>query len=356
MKHFICISVILIFFFISKAFCQNDSIENSFDAIDTLEQNFGLFTNEEVLNISLRFDVTEYRRKKPKDKYMPAILTYHINQYDSINKEISLKSRGIMRNSYCNFPPLRLNFKKNSFVEKDLIKLDKVKVVTHCSSGHEIYLFKEYLIYKLYNVLTDFSYKVRLLNINYIDTNKKNKSLHSHAFIIEPTEFLAERIDATQVESLKLTMANIENISMNNMAIFNYMIGNTDWSVPNQHNCKVFQQRVIANHALGVIVPFDFDYAGLINASYAIPNENLGTQSVTQRVFMGICRPEAEYIKALEEFSYKKDEFYNLIKNFEYLNDKSKKEMLNYLDQFYRELEKPSLLVTVFRNSCKSLK
>ena len=89
------------------------------------------------MHLALRFDLKEYTRKKPKDEYLKAILTYYINEKDSVNKEVRLKSRGEFRNGYCSFPPIRLNFSKSDFQKPDIKKIDKIKLVTHCQSGNE---------------------------------------------------------------------------------------------------------------------------------------------------------------------------------------------------------------------------
>jgi len=357
MKKIICFQIFLTLIGVSQVFSQNDSIVDQYEAVDTLQMNFGLFSNDEVLNLSLRFDVVEYKREKPKDEYMKALLTYHINDKDSINKEIRLKSRGEFRNNFCSFPPIRLNFKKTDFEKEDLKKIEKMKMVTHCNSGNETYLFKEYLVYKMFNVLTDYSFRVRLVKVAYINTNekKKMKPIYSYAFFIEPVEFLAERNKTIPVESLKLGQANMDAKYLDRMAIFFYMIGNTDWSIPNQHNCKIFSQPFSDNPNLGVVIPYDFDYTGMVNASYAIPPEGLGIESVRQRLFQGICRTEAEYIDAIKEFSDKKEDFYKVINNFEYLNERTKKEMIKYLDGFYSEFDNENSIVKTFLEQCKKL-
>ena len=280
MKKYICFQILMAIFFTQPLLSQSDSIENPFDASDTLQNNFGLFQNESILNISLSFNITEYKRKKPKEEYMNALLTYHINDKDSISREIRLKSRGEFRNNFCSFPPIRLNFKKAGFEKEDLKKIGKMKMVTHCNSGNETYLFKEYLVYKLFNILTDNSFRVRLVKIMYINTHKKGKPINSYGFFIEPIEFLAQRTQTLPTDLKTLTQANILPVFMDRMAIFNYMVGNTDWSVPNQHNCKVLSMPKSNNPSLGMIVPYDFDYTGMVDANYAIPPEGLGIQSV----------------------------------------------------------------------------
>jgi hypothetical protein len=349
---------ILLFFFLTfsaamPAFGQNDTIVNPYAANDTLSNDFGLFSNDEVLNLTLRFDITNYKKKKSKDEYLKANLTYHINDKDSVNKEIRIKSRGEMRNAYCDFPPVRLNFKKSDFKKDDLKAIETMKMVTHCESGNEENVFKEYLIYKLYNVLTETSFKVRLVKVEYIDTYKKRKPVNTYAFWIEPIEMLAKRVNTVEVQTLMLTQKNILPLWMDRVSIFNYMIGNTDWSVPNQHNCKVLADPKSPNPELGILVPYDFDYSGLVDAAYAIPYEPLGLKSVRERAYVGICRTEEEFNSSLKEFIDKKDEFYKVITDFTMLDVKDKAKMIGYLDSFYEEFDKRNTIVTNMMSRCK---
>jgi hypothetical protein len=349
MKKILFLQIILISFLSLPAFSQDDESDSTGAVIDTIAQDFGLFRSDEILNLSLRFDLTEYMRKKPKEEYLQAILTYYISEMDSINKEIKLKSRGIARNNICNFPPIYLNFKKSDLKAPDMNKVNKIKMVTHCNSGNEEYLFKEFLIYKLYNVLTDYSFRVRLVKVDYISTAKNKKIIRSYAFLIEPLDMLAERTISVPVETISLSQRSIIPEMMDRAAIFNYMIGNTDWSVAGQHNCKVLSV-VDPNHpGLGAIVPYDFDYAGLVNAHYALPAEGLGLESVRDRRFICECRSIEQYTDALKEFSAKKSEFYRIINEFSYLNEKDRKYMISYLDEFYDDLENGILIKTLQR-------
>ncbi len=284
---------------------------------------------------------------------MPAVLTYFINEKDTINRTIKLRSRGEFRNAFCDFPPLSLNFKKSEFEKADMKKIEKIKVVTHCQTGNEDYLFKEYLVYKLYNVLTDQSFRVRLAKIDYISTStKKNKTISSYCFFIEPTGILAERLKSVEVENPNVTQKNVIPESMNRLAIFNFMVGNTDWSVPNQHNVKVLSTQSFDYPGRGLIVPYDFDYSGLVDASYAVPFDGLGLRSVRERRYLGECRTDEEFLLALKEFSAKKPEFYRVINEFPYLDEKTKKNMTKYLDEFYNSLNKPSSIVGDFKRGC----
>jgi hypothetical protein len=292
-------------------------------------------------------------RNKPKEEYLPATLTYHINDRDSINKEIKLRSRGISRHNICNFPPISLNFRKGDLKNSDIKEADKIKMVTHCNAGSEEYLFKEFLIYKMYNVLTDYSFKVRLVKVDYINTGRKARTIQSYAFLIEPLELLTERTNSVPVELPNLRRQNIIPDMMDRMAIFSYMIGNTDWSVTGQHNCKAISVVDTRYPGLAGIVPYDFDYSGMVNAHYALPAESLGLGSVRERRYIGDCRSDEEYKEILKEFTEKKPEFYMIIDEFIYLNEKDKKYMTAYLDAFYKALEKDFIL-TSFRRECRS--
>lgn len=348
-----CFLFILTFCSLLPLFSQDITTDSVYSITDTLEKDFGLFTNDELLELALWFDITNYTRKKPKEEYLDAILTYYISKDDSINKEIRLKSRGEFRNDFCDFPPLVLNFKKTEFGKEDLRKLEKMKMVTHCKSGNEEYLFREYLVYRLYNVLTDYSFRVRLVRVNYHNTYKPKKVIQTYGIFIEPLDFLAERMDAIPIESVNLNQKNILPEMMDRMAIFNYMIGNTDWSVPNQHNCKILAQRDMDRPDLGVIVPYDFDYSGIVNADYAVPYEGLGIESVRERIYVGLCRSEESFREALKEFSDNKEEFYNVIREFELIREKAKKDMIRYLDEFYSLLDDRNNIEYLLLKDCK---
>jgi hypothetical protein len=339
--------------------CQlrgQDTVTDSTLAVtDTLFNDFGLFTSDDILRLSLRFDIGEYMRKKPKEEYLKALLTYHINEKDSINKEIKLRSRGISRNSICNFPPITLNFRKEDLKTNEQRKIEKIKMVTHCNSGNEEYLFREYLIYKLYNVLTDMSFRVRLVNIDYISTVKSGKVIRTYAFLIEPLNMLTERINVYEVENLKLSQKDIMPEIMDRVSIFNYMIGNTDWSVPLQHNIKIVTNPDNGHSTLGGVVPYDFDYSGLVNAHYALPAEPLGLESVRERRYLGACRSDEVFRERLKQFSERKSEFYRIINEFPYLTEKDRGRMIAYLDEFFNDLEKDFLIRAIKRECMAGL-
>ncbi|HEY5124623.1 MAG TPA: hypothetical protein VIK14_12895, partial [Ignavibacteria bacterium] len=318
-------------------------------------KSFRLFEDDKPLEISLRFDMTAYLRTKPKEDYLKAVITFHLSKTDSINENIRLRTRGQFRNQNCYFAPIELNFKKADFGYTDLNKISKIKLVPQCDLGseNENYVLREYLIYKLFNVFTDTSFRVRLLTINYIDTEKKRKPIRQYGFFIEPVEMLIARTNSIQINSRNLTQKSIVPKVMDRLAIFNYMVGNYDWAVPPLHNVKVIKPLVFDTIQLAIAIPYDFDWTGLVNADYAIPAEITGTKSVRERIFLGVCRSKEVYLKDLEQFLEKKEEFYRVINEFPYLNPRSKKDMIFYLDEFFNQCVGKKDILDILLSSCK---
>jgi hypothetical protein len=354
MKKTIPVLILLSGFLIQPALSQNDSANISYAITDTQNVNIKLFESDDLFEIALRFDISYYKRKKPDTAYMDAILTYYLGDKDSVNKNIKLKARGeIRRTQICDFPPLYLNFSMKDSVAGEFIGINKLKLVPYCKLGYEDYILREYLIYKLYNVLTDNSLKVRLLRINFINTARESKPIRQYGFAIEPVKLFLKRTHTYELKSMNLTQRNIKPEMMDRFAIFNYMIGNTDWSVPSLHNALILSQPFSERNDLAMIVPFDFDYSGLVNTDYAVPFESLPIKTVRDRLYLAVCRSEDSFKNALKEFSGKKEEFYRVINDFPYLKPKSKKDMINYLDGFFDEFDKRNAIVLALSQDCR---
>jgi len=357
MNKKIFIQLCLATVFATSVIAQTDSIADQKAKQDKTHKEFGLFEHEDLLEITLRFDLSAYLRTKPKKEYLKADIIFHPNHTDSINRNIRLRTRGEYRHQNCYYAPIELNFKKVDFGYKDLNKIGKLKLVNECQagSGNSEYLLKEYLIYKMFSVFTDTSFRVRLLKLNYIDSENKRKPVRIYGFFIEPLEMLTSRTNTAEIKSVNLTQKSIFPYSIDRLAIFNYMIGNYDWHVPEQHNVKIIKPLVFDPGGLAVAVPYDFDWTGLVNAPYAVPAENVGISSIRERLFVGMCRSREEYRKNLEIFIEKKDEFYRLINEFPYLGKREKKEMTDYLDGFYNDVAGRQRLIDNFLKNCKNL-
>ena len=354
MKKEIFFQVYLVTFLVMPVFGQNSRTGSDTLTHHKTHKSFNLFEDDKLLEISLKFDMGTYFRTKPKPNYLKAEITIHISEKDSINKEIGLRTRGIDRNQRCPFAPIELNFKKVDFGYSDLNRISKIKLVPECSTTgeYEDYLLREYLVYKLFNVITDTSFRVRLLTVTYIDSQKKRKPVKQYGFFIEPVEMLASRTKTVPINVKTVRPNNIVPKSMDRLAIFNYMIGNFDWSVQGQHNVRVIKSQVIDTLQLGLVIPYDFDWSGVVNASYAIPADNMKISSVRERIFLGACRTREEYVKDLNFFLEKKEELYKVINEYSYVNQKVKKDIISFLGEFFDQSTGKRPIINSFLNNC----
>jgi hypothetical protein len=353
-KIFYQVSVIPVFVLLLQM--QSNISYAQTPASDTSKKSFKLFEEDKIIEISLRFDLSTYFRSKPQKEYLKTNITFHLSKTDSISQDIRLKTRGIFRNRYCMFAPIELNFKKADFGYSDLNSISKLKLVPQCGPGKddEDYVLREYIAYKLFNVLTDTSFRVRLLKVNYLDSEKKKKPVTQYGIFIEPVDMLMARTNCIEIKSAALNQKSIIPKIMDRFAIFNFMIGNYDWSVPGRHNVTVLKSKSYEPTGLGIAVPHDFDWTGLVNPTYAIPTEEIGTENVRERIFMGVCRTKEIYSKDLDLFLEKKPEFYKVINESPYISQKVKKDMTGYLDGFFDQLygQKDRILFN-FMNMCK---
>lgn len=321
---------------------------------DTLLFTPDFFEIEEPVDITLQFDVTEFREKKDSTKVYPAIIKYYTKDSVEISKNIGIEIRGISRQRFCDFPPFLLKLKKTDIHRDFIADSKKIKVVTLCKSAtvFHTYLYKEYLIYKLYNIITDNSFRVRLVNITFIDEGRKNKTLERLLYIIEPEELMAQRQNCVPVKMDELNYRHTEPWSADLMSMFQYMIGNTDFTVNGRHNIKLLKSKDFSQPLL-IPVAYDFDFAGLINADYAAPAPVLSIEKVTDRYFLGLCRTDEEYQKVIAYFNDKHQEIIDTINNFEYLSDKEKRRTLKYIEEFYKIMNKDNFIEKELRRTCR---
>lgn len=317
------------------------------------KQDWELFSNEEPLKIALTFDRKLFKKNITKSVYQPAFLSAHIND-TVIDRAIRIRARGVSRKILCNFPPIKLNLKDADMDNTQLEDQTTLKIVTHCQNSemYQRYIFREYLVYKMYNLVTDFSFKVRLVQADYIDSNQKQKTITKYGFLIEHIKALAKRQKCVEVENEKLAQQWMNKDAMALFCVFNYMIGNTDWSVTGLHNIKLLKSKDIAVPE-PYPVPYDFDFSGLVDTDYAIPTEGLGTENVRERVYVCKCIEETKMYAALDNVFSHKDDFYSLIRDFEFLDKKNKTSIIKFLDEFFEMEGNERLIKRVFIDGCR---
>lgn len=300
-----------------------------------------------VLKIELETDLRNLVRNKNDETYQPAIIRYRNAQDSLISWEIDVRTRGNARKQICTYPPLRLKFSKDSLRTWDIDSDNKIKLVNQCTKGNvpADYIYKEFLAYKLYNTITPFSFRVQLVEITYIDTGKKNKRATRPGFLIEPIEDLAKRLNGVEIEREKISVHQLEKYFAKQMSIFQYMIGNTDWNVGNLHNLKLIK---VEQFPRVIPIPYDFDYAGLVNAHYATPRERLPIKSVKERWYLGGACSDAELQKYIKTFQEKKHQVHTTMEQTSSYFSKPNTSLKKYIEDFYEMLEDQKRCKRVF--------
>lgn len=320
-------------------------------------RSFYLFGRDDVLDISIRFDLTDYLKKKDIGTAVPAEVIFNPDSPDSIAKNVTITTRGNFRLENCYFAPMDITFKKPVPAYSDSLKIKKVKLVSACDFGNhtEEYVLREYLVYKMYNVISDTSFRVRLLRVTYIDTKRSRKPVTLYGFFIEPKYVMASRLRTVVVKSMNLNQRHIEPHQMDIVSIFNYMVGDWDWAVQSQHNIVILKSLVYGASELGIAVPYDFDLTGVVDPDYNSPPESLGLHSNRDRRFVGLCRSREIYLQELKWFAGKKEKLNEAVNNFQYLSQRSRKDIIAYIDNFFQMTERPKSmenLIGLFLNSC----
>jgi hypothetical protein len=284
-----------------------------------------LFDHEkEVPELVLKTDYAPLVEDRTR-KYQPAILEWE--GQDTFN--IRVKTRGKTRNKICDFPPLQLHFPESVLEENNFFPKHTLKLVTHCIADSTLVL-KEFLAYKIYNELTEKSFKVQLIRLRYVDTNETDQEEWQYAFLIEHHDALAHRLGGKVLKNEPIRFISQEDYQR--LTIFQYMIGNTDWNINRRHNIKMVQ---VSPDEAPIPVPYDFDYSGLINAPYAVPHPSLPIESVQERLFQWRGKDKEGLEQQLTAIVDQEKAIMKACERFLLLNQASRDEVKSYLDSFF---------------------
>ncbi len=308
-------------------------------------KNIPLFESEELLEITISGALDQLDEDRDTGiTYKPATITYQDTSGKLISVNVELHSRGEKRLSQrtCSFPPIRIEISK---AERSGTLFDgkkKWKLTTQCQpkfKNYENYLITEYLSYKIFNLLTDNSYLVRLAKINYFDI-PGNKTLHTtYGFFLEPTKALAKRIGRKRIKVNETSALVLDGKYMNIVSLFHFMLGSTDWSATHGgreeccHNGKLFGE---VDGSSNLYIPYDLDMTGLVNPEYATYDPALRLDSIRDRRYRGYCRNLGSLDTNIALFNSNQAGIVALFENTPYLSNAARKKKINYLNQFFR--------------------
>jgi len=296
---------------------------------------FDRLSGEEVLELEIETDLVELIENRRRDVYQPAVLRYKDIHGKTIQSGIEVIPRGKFRRRICDFPPVKLKFSKKELLAAGLKPHNNLKLSTHCLSDKEVgssNVFKELLAYKLYNILSPHSFRVQLVKVTYVDAMGQLGKIKRYGFLIEDDEELAERLGGNLCECLNAGTDGLSAFDQTLVAAFNYMIGNEDWSIPMVRNLKMVAP---ANGGKIIPIAYDFDFSGLVNAPYALPDSDLNQRHVKDRDYLGLEVSPGVFRQVIDRFTEKKPEIYSYLSRFKWLNTGQKEEIKSYLNSFY---------------------
>jgi hypothetical protein len=316
----------------------------------------GLFKRTEPLEVTITTSLKALLKDRDSTQRVihGAELSYKDTAGSMVTIPVGLRTRGhfrrLVRN--CDFPPIKLEIAKTA-TRKTVFDGNRIlKIATNCRPGNaefEQYILQEYTLFKMYATLTPWSYRTRLAHITYNDSTAKMKPVQSWAFFVEDDADLAQRRNAKRMETKGAMFDDLEPEKTGYMNLFQYMIGNTDWSVGGLHNVTLLRDSTAIVHA----VPFDFDWSGAVDARYAFPDASLNLRNVRERVWRGDCRSAEALAPTFEHFIAKRPAMDSIFVAVEAMTPAVKEKMKKYFAEFWPMLDNPKKTATVFARTCK---
>jgi len=311
-----------------------------------------LFQDPAPLEFTLtsEFNLVNKERSPNNTKRFPGTLAI-----PALSKEVPVQigSRGHLRLNprTCEFVPIKVEFPKEGIDGTPFEGQTTLKLGTHCQNDREFdqYVMKEYLTYKLVNFVSPRTFRARLARGTYVDAKSK-KTLSTHnALFLENDSDVSRRLGGRTVDLPRIQFKDLDRDALTSMMLIEYMLGNTDFSIWALHNVSIVQDK----QKTLIPIPYDFDMSGIVNPPYAIPDRKLGIRAVTDRLYRGPCRTTEEIDAAAEPFRAHKADMMSAIDSMKDLNSMHRSAMKDYLDGFFRAIEKPASIKKTFVDGCK---
>lgn len=316
-------------------------------------QHNALFQTQEVLEIDAYADMETVLTDIGEERtWHNATLIYYEGDRE-VRLDAEFQSRGHFRRrpDICSFPPMRVNFKKEQIAGTLFEGSDKVKLVTHCNtndkSGNRNVL-TEFLIYRIYNQISDVSFRVRLCRITYHDILGTYPPVRRYAFFIEKTKNLAKRNNMVEIEPESISHTQLDKQAFAKFSIFQFLIGNSDWSVLLPQNIKTLTP---ADTSEIVPVPYDFDLSKMVAPAYATKKHGFDYAENEVKI-KAYCQSPEDYEPAIKEFLRKEPLIIALIENFILMKKKERKRIVSFLQERFNDLENREIMREKFINYC----
>ncbi|MCC7010151.1 MAG: hypothetical protein IT184_15195 [Acidobacteria bacterium] len=314
-----------------------------------------LFQDSRTLEFTLTTDfrAVDRDRNPASTQTFPGTLTFTDADGTPKSMPVRVRGRGHSRRNpkLCDFSPLRLEFVKNQVAGTLFEGHSAIKLGTHCRSNatFEQYVIREYTVYRVLNVLTPMSFRARLARGTYVEGATGKPIATRLGLFLEDDDDVARRLGGRVWQDRGLRFRHVDQDYFTLVALFEYMIGNTDVSLYGLHNVDVVERP----DGRRFPVPYDFDYSGLVNTIYAVVDRTVfHHRSVRERVYRGPCRPLEELAPYFERFRTARPAIMALYDQQAEFNDASRSQSKAYLEEFYKVIDSPAAARAAFVNGC----
>jgi len=303
-----------------------------------------VFATEGTLPLTLTAPWRDFMRNKTAKKPYPGTLEYVDEAGAKHSVPVTFEARGINRLKVCNLPPIKLTFEKDAVQGTPFRGTKSLKLVTHCGSGErwEQYVIKEMLAYRIYNLVTERSFKVHALSVSYVDSAERSTDGPHFGFLVEDDSALAKRNEVKKLDVPSVKLEQLEPLEYSRFALFEYLIGNTDFAVlngPTTDRCCHNAELIAADPQSKVFpVPYDFDSSGLVDTHYSVPNPVLKIHSNRERVYRGFCISNAPLETARREFLHLEPQILEVARAESRLDANNRKAVSDYLSKGFEVL------------------
>jgi hypothetical protein len=311
-----------------------------------------LFSTEEPLELQMRFSSKQVKDETNDSTYMDSFLLYKNTEGGWDSLDIDLRARGNFRRTNCSYPPIRIKFKKKKSNETPFEGHKSLKLVMPCNNSKNApsYIAKEYLAYKMYEGVTPYFFPTRLVKISFFDEDdKKGAVTDLLGFLIEDDDLVADRFGGEIFDEKKLGPTFLMDSATVRHDLFQYMIGNTDWSSMFYHNQKIMK----LSDTEFIPLAYDFDMTGLVSPPYAQVSNLVDLEKITDRLYRGFCRDESIMQAIRQEFLKKENSLMALVDNQLFMEERDVKLAKSYLKDFFTTIGNDKLFESQVIMKCR---
>lgn len=307
------------------------------------------------MSLTINIDKVKKDRDKSKATWHTASVTFGDSGTAATTIPARVRARGISRLKICTLiPPLWVDFASKDTKNTTFAHLNRFKLVSPCKpqSEFERYVVEEYNLYRVHALLVPMGHQARLIHMTVVDSASGKPDFTRYAFALEDVSDMAARLGGRNMAIQGAVGDDLDPHQTAMVGLFQFMIGNTDWSIVALHN-----DDIISIGAGLYPVDYDYDQAGVIAPPYAVADARLGIRSVKDRIYRGFCLPADTVNKAIADIASKRAAVMAL-----YTDDIGKlmgngaNDSMHWFDDVFKDLSDPRFVKNEIIGKCRDVR